>query len=68
MNVIYGIRDWKPLRGLDCDNAYDIDPELAGTLLEGDLTIEFSAEERLQPITYRLGLIVVRSIQEIEGN
>lgn len=46
-------------------NAYVVDPELAGTLLEGYLTIEFAAEEDLQAMRYHMYLTVLRSTSEV---
>lgn len=43
-------------------NVYVVDPRLNGALLKGALTIEFAAEEKIQPVTYD-GLLVTVAAQ-----
>jgi len=43
-------------------NVYVVDPQLNGALLRGELTIEFAAEEKIQPVTYK-GLFVTVAAQ-----
>lgn len=46
-------------------NVFVVDPRLAGQFLEGELTIDFAAEERMQPVKYHIIVRVCRTARDI---